>query len=203
MAKYIFVIDLDRCMGCQGCMVGCKMENEIALGTYRNFVCTVGPTGVYPNMEMYFLPVMCQQCEVPKCTSVCPTGACNKNSKTGIVNIDRETCIACKCCEKACPYGVITFHKEMRVADKCNMCMETLKEEKKPACARNCAGGAIHFGNIEDPESEVSILLKKVKKEHVFSLQDEGNKPSHRYILRRAVWQNVHLPECEGWKGEK
>ncbi len=201
MAKYIFVIDLDRCIGCQGCLVSCKLENDIVLGMYRNSVCTIGPTGDYPNMEMYFLPVMCQQCEEPNCVAACPTGACQQKPGTNIVFIDSQTCIGCRRCSKSCPYGVITFYQDTHVADKCNACIDSWEEESEPACVRNCAGGALHFGNIENPKSNVSILLKKTKKEHIYTLQDDGNKPSHRYILRKCTWQNLYLPDCEGWKG--
>ena len=55
MKQYAFVIELDRCIGCKGCQVACKMENGTALGSDRIKVRTVGPTGIYPNLEMAHL----------------------------------------------------------------------------------------------------------------------------------------------------
>ena len=65
-----FVIEVDRCIGCKGCQVACKMENGTALGSDRIKVRKVGPIGTYPNLQMYFLPTMCQQCEDPVCVRV-------------------------------------------------------------------------------------------------------------------------------------
>ena len=75
MAHYAIVVDLDRCIGCHGCEIACKNENNIALGEYWNKVVERGPFGEYPDLEMYFLPTMCQQCQDAPCVNVCPTGA--------------------------------------------------------------------------------------------------------------------------------
>lgn len=191
MAKYIFVVDLDRCIGCKGCQIACKVENEVALGSNRTTVRTVGPTGTYPNLQMYFLPSMCQQCEEPACAKVCPTGACYKNRDNGIVMIDQDRCIGCKSCIDACPYQTNTFNKELNIADKCDMCSHLREVGEKPACVKNCAGRALIFGDISDPNSEVSIKLNEAGSEHVYSLRDCGIGPSVRYILRNANWQEI------------
>ena len=69
------VIDLDRCSGCDSCVAACKMENQMNLGVVRNHVSAVGPVGTFPDIEMYWLPMQCQQCDEPGCIEVCPTGA--------------------------------------------------------------------------------------------------------------------------------
>ena len=60
MKQMTFVVDCDRCIGCKGCQVACKLENTVALGQGRNKVCTIGPNGTYPNLQMYFMTTMCQ-----------------------------------------------------------------------------------------------------------------------------------------------
>ncbi len=76
MKQFVIVVDLDRCIGCRaGCQVGCKMENDIGLGKGRSTLYTVS-FGKFPDQRMYYVPVMCQQCEDPACVHVCPTGAC-------------------------------------------------------------------------------------------------------------------------------
>lgn len=62
-----WVIDLDRCTGCQTCMVSCKFENGLGLGVNRTDVIEVGPTGTWPDIEMYWMPYRCQQCSDAPC----------------------------------------------------------------------------------------------------------------------------------------
>ena len=78
MTRNIISVDLDSCIGCHSCAVVCKQENGVGLGTYYNKVLTVGPSGTYPDLEMYYLPVACQHCDNPECVHVCPTGASYK-----------------------------------------------------------------------------------------------------------------------------
>lgn len=198
MKQYILAVDLDRCIGCNACRVSCKMENGTALGSSRNKVLTIGPTGTYPDIEMYFLPVMCQQCAEPSCVKACPTGACYRNSDDGVILIDQNNCIGCMSCKRACPYDIMTFNNEMRVMDKCTLCVDSRENGDKPACVKNCSGRALIFGDINDPDSDVSIVLKKAGSENIFSLRDSsGNHPSVRYILRRDKWHDVLPQECE------
>lgn len=204
MKQNVLVIDLDRCIGCRGgCQVACKTQNTIALGASRSKLYTMGPTGTYPDLEMYFIPVMCQQCEDAPCARVCPTDACYKSDEDGVVYIDREVCIGCQTCMKACPYQAIVFNKELRVADKCDICPELRVEGKRPACARNCSGAAIHFGDINDPDSEVSKLLRDAGEENVHSLAAKNCKPSARYILRNAEWLDTPPHEFSEQGGER
>ncbi|MBU3112628.1 4Fe-4S dicluster domain-containing protein [Clostridium lacusfryxellense] len=203
MKQNVMVIDLDRCIGCYGCQVACKMENEVALGSSRITVPTIGPTGIYPDVKMYFLPVMCQQCADPSCVKVCPTGACYKRSDDGVIVIDQEKCIGCKSCIKACPYEVNTFNNEMRVADKCNLCADLTEDGGKPACVKNCSGRALHFGDINDSSSDASVALKEAGSENVYSLRNFDNNPSVRYILRHDKWVDVIPQECKEQNGRK
>ena len=78
MTRHTMAIDLDSCIGCHSCAVVCKQENNVGLGTFYSKVLTIGPSGTYPDLEMYYLPVACQHCENPQCVSVCPTGASYK-----------------------------------------------------------------------------------------------------------------------------
>lgn len=195
MSQLAMVVEADRCIGCKGgCQIACKTEHNISLGRSRSTLYTMGPTGTFPDLEMYYLPIMCQQCKDPICARVCPTGACMK-MEDGVIMIDTDVCIGCRACINACPYKCNSFNQEMRVADKCTLCYERREEGLQPACVRNCAGGALHFGDIDDPESEVSKLLAE-NEGYVYSLPNKHNaNPSNRYILKNAKWIDM-LPHA-------
>lgn len=187
MTRKTFVIDLDRCIGCRSCEVACKQENDVVLGSRWNQVIDRGPFGDYPNLEMYYLPTMCQQCDDPECVKVCPTGASYQRKEDGLVLIDREKCIGCKYCIMACPYGVRTFNKEEKVAEKCTTCYHLQAIGEDPACVKVCPAKARFFGDIDDPDSTVSKAIKEAGEENVHSLPNVGNNPSARYILHKST----------------
>lgn len=186
--QYAIVVELDRCIGCRGCQVACKIENDISLGTSRNRTYTMGPVGAFPKLSMYFLTLMCQQCENPACEAVCPTGACYKREDDGVVRIDPELCIGCRSCQKACPFQANNFSPEKRMMDKCDLCAASREKGETPACIKNCAGGALHYGDVNNPDSEVGRLLA-ANEGYVFALKDEkGVNPQGRFILKREKW---------------
>ena len=206
MKQLAFVVEVDRCIGCKGCQVGCKMENDVPLGADRIKVHQVGPYGTFPDLSMYFLTTMCQQCENPVCVRVCPTGAIYKQEEDGVVLLDIDKCIGCKSCNNECPYHVNTFSESQNHMDKCTICIESRAEGELPACVRNCAGGALHYGDVNDPESDVCKMMAEAGEEHVFALRDFDNHPSARYILKNLEWRDMlpqELVEVSFGKGGK
>ena len=148
MAKGL-LINLDRCSGCDSCIVACKLENGLDLGHFYNKVISIGPVGTFPNVEKYWLPSQCQQCKNPACVEVCPTAASYRDPKTGYVLINKEKCIGCKYCMYACPYGVRSFDKEHGCVEKCTLCSQiTADGSDVPACVHNCNCGARFFGDL-------------------------------------------------------
>lgn len=188
------VIDLNRCSGCDSCIVACKHENGIGLGNYWNRVVTVGPAGTFPDVEQYWLPVQCQQCENPQCIKVCPTGASYRDKTTGVVLIDKAKCIGCQYCMMACPYGVRTYNKKEHVVEKCTLCSHrTADGTGIPACVHNCCAGARFYGDIDDPTSDAAKAIAAADPADVHHLPDPGDsKPATAYILSSKVAQ---------WKG--
>ena len=173
------------------------MEIGTMLGSDRTKVRAVGPVGTYPNLQMYFLPTMCQQCEDPVCVRVCPSGAVYKSREDGVVRIETMKCIGCHSCNKECPYHANTFSELSRSMDKCTICAQAREIGEEPACVKNCSGRALHYGDINDPESAVSQLIREAGDDHVFRLRDFGNRPSTRYILKNAQWQDILPPELD------
>ena len=154
MSHYAIVVDLDRCIGCHGCEIACKNENEVELGSFWNKVVQVGPFGDYPHLHQYFLPVMCQQCDDSPCTHVCPTGASYRD-ENNVVLVDKEKCIGCKYCMAACPYGARIQIKKTGVIEKCRFCWYEGEPGNPPRCVGTCISGARLFGDLDDPQSEI------------------------------------------------
>jgi len=170
-------------------MTACKYENNVDIGSYWTWVEREGPHGEFPNNEMYFLPILCQHCETPECISVCPTAASYKR-KDGIVLVDKEKCIGCGLCLEACPYDVRVMNNEHGVAEKCTLCAHLIDQGEQPNCVKNCAGRCRIIGDFDDPTSEVSKMLKAAGVKNVHHLEDLGNKPVGRYILKKFRWRS-------------
>ena len=118
MARYAMIIDLDRCLSCQACVIACKMENNVPDSTaetfknrqmtFRTRVVPLFRNGRYPNPKVDIYPTQCNQCDNPPCVSICPVKATYKRPD-GIVEINYNQCIGCRYCLHACPYGARTY----------------------------------------------------------------------------------------------
>ncbi|MEZ9420492.1 4Fe-4S dicluster domain-containing protein [Vibrio breoganii] len=155
--RWGMVIDLRRCVGCQACTVACKFENNSPTAQFRTWVSDI-EVGEYPHTRRSFLPRLCNHCENPSCVPVCPTGATFKR-EDGLVLVDSDKCWGCGSCVTACPYGARFINSETKIADKCTFCAHRLEEGLLPACAETCVGGARVFGDLNDPQSDISKLI--------------------------------------------
>lgn len=148
------------------------------------------------RLEHLPLPVLCNHCENPSCVQACPTKATFQR-KDGIVLMDFHRCIGCRFCMAACPFGArsfnfqdprpfikeidVTFPTRMKgVVEKCNFCAERLAVGKMPACVE-ASDGALAFGDLSDPNSEVRKLLKE--NYTIRRKQSLGTGPSVYYIV--------------------
>ena len=105
--RWIMVIDLRKCTGCNGCTIACVTENKLPPGIAYRPVLTE-THGTYPNVSRRFVPRPCMQCDNPPCTPVCPASATWKR-EDGILVIDYDKCIGCRYCINACPYNARSF----------------------------------------------------------------------------------------------
>ncbi|NCD24505.1 MAG: 4Fe-4S dicluster domain-containing protein [Deltaproteobacteria bacterium] len=139
---------------------------------------------------------LCNHCDNPPCVRVCPTKATFQR-EDGIVMMDFHRCIGCRYCMAGCPYGSRSFNfmdprkhlaqtnadfptRTKGVVEKCEFCAERLAEGKLPACVE-VSEGAMVFGDLADPESEVRKLLAER-----FSIRRSptlGTKPCVYYLV--------------------
>ena len=164
---YAMVFDQNKCIGCGLCKEACNETNKLPKGVSRL---------VLERQTTHVPGTAC-----PICVRVCPTGAAHRDPKTGIVTMDPDRCVGCKYCIAACPYNVRYINSETKVADNCDFCLKTkLANGEEPACVQACRHGALYFGDVNDPQSIISRLLRV--KDTVRIRPHLGTEPSLRYV---------------------
>ena len=175
--RWGLLIDVNKCSkDCSACVTACSEEHgwedtghpETDAQWIRKVDLKDKDTG-----REVSLPVMCQHCESPPCVDVCPTGA-SFIRPDGIVLVDKHTCIGCRYCMMACPFKARSFiHEELEdqkshsprgkgTVESCTLCVHRIDEGGTPACVEACGktgNGAMLFGDLNDPESEISKRL--------------------------------------------
>jgi molybdopterin-containing oxidoreductase family iron-sulfur binding subunit len=201
--RWGMLVDTNKCTnGCDACVTACEQFNgwgsanpseknsapEQKAQWIRKVELHNKETG-----HTHSLPMMCQHCETPPCADVCPTGASFKRAD-GIVLLDKHICIGCRYCMMACPYKARSFiHETIEdqrmhaprgkgTVESCNLCVSRVDNGEQPACVEACnADGhkAILFGDLKDPNSEISQAVKKYSTTQVRA--DLGLNPGVRY----------------------
>jgi sulfite dehydrogenase (quinone) subunit SoeB len=226
--KLGLVIDLDTCVGCQACATSCKEWNaqgdsgpltdtdpqgKDVSGPWFNRIhgYEVKEQGRDDSRIVNF-PRSCLHCEEPACVTVCPTGASYKRAEDGIVLINPDTCIGCKLCSWACPYGAREYDYTQGVMKKCTLCVDRIyntnlePEDQVPACVKACPTGARHFGDLGDASSIVAVMVSE--RGGYDLLPELGYKPTNKYLPPRARrnTEQAHiekLPKSDGSTMEK
>lgn len=208
--RWGMVVDLERCLGCWSCCIICKSENNVPLGMWWNRINTVGEALDTPYEEhgepaLHWVPLACQHCENPACTRVCPVSA-TYSREDGLVMQDDDRCIGCRYCLVACPYGVRVFNwgrpeypvpfatgmvkaRPVGTMEKCTFCVHRLAEGQVPSCVWSCPGQARIFGDLNDPQSEVSRLIRERAGYQL--LKERGTDPQVFYLppRRKRGWE--------------
>lgn len=207
MVRWGVAVDLKGCVGCQTCTMACKLDNvtppEVQWQSVRDI-----EVGTYPNVRRFFLPVQCMHCANPPCMEVCPTKATRRRSD-GIVYIDYEKCMGCGFCVLACPYEArwlvkdqedyfptgatgVSSPRPLGVATKCDLCFDRIdlgmNDGKKPGmspdatpvCVNSCPAKALVFGDLDDPQSDLSRTIKSRNSTRLHP--EMGTDPSVYYL---------------------
>ncbi len=204
MTRWGMVIDLDRCVGCNACTVACKIENGTPPDHYWARVYTE-ETGTFPETKTTYVPALCNHCADAPCVTVCPTGA-SHTREDGIVLVNDKICIGCRACMMACPYsnrfflrngaletgyhGERTDYEDYKwslftegTVTKCTFCAHRVDDGLLPACVVTCPTEARVFGDLEDEDSDVSVLIRE--RGGTQPLSELGTNPSVYYVEGR------------------
>jgi len=183
---YIMVLETDPMRFTSGDLFNKKFEEKNRVNYTRL------------RKDMMYMPVQCNHCENPPCTKVCPTKATYKD-KDGIVLVDYSKCIGCRYCMVACPYNARRFNwfephvpaemvnplvpvRPHGVVEKCTFCVHRTRLGRTTRCVEACPNKARTFGDLNDPDSEIS---KIVRSERSLRLKEGLNTGPHIWYLTR------------------
>ncbi len=155
--RYAMAIDTNKCVGCADCVVACQTENNVPHGYCRDWI-VESVNGTYPSLDLEFRSERCNHCDNSPCVRCCPTGA-SHIAEGGIVLVNHDECIGCGACIESCPYDARYPHPDGFV-DKCTFCIHRVGKGQNPACVEVCPTSCLHFGDLNDPKSDVSLAIK-------------------------------------------
>jgi Fe-S-cluster-containing dehydrogenase component len=177
MTRYGMLIDIGKCNGCYNCFLACRDEYEAndyapysqaqpPAGQYWMKVREV-ERGSYPKVKVAYVPLPCQHCREASCVKASPPGAVYRRPD-GIVLIDPVRSAGQREMVSLCPYRVIYWNPERKIPQKCTFCAHLLdKGWKVPRCVEACPTGALLFGDLDDPSSEIAAALKSTPAEEL------------------------------------
>ena len=151
--------DQDRCVGCQACVVACKLEHNLPpypvrpplgdpKGPHLIRISQVGQQMQDGEFHLQFRPIACRHCVDAPCIPACPHSAIYQDAETGITLVYEERCEGCMSCLAACPYGAPQFHNDKLVL--CNLCIHRLGVGRPAACQAACPARAIRVGVLDE-----------------------------------------------------
>ena len=170
MAKR-FILDLNKCTGCQACQLACVIENELEPSQSWRQISTFNSQH-YPEMPLYHFSLACNHCEDALCQEYCPALAYKRDHETGAVLINPDNCMGCRYCTWVCPYDAPKFDPGSGIVEKCDFCLERLEADRSPACVSLCPTGALQ---IEDFNNNAHI-------NSIPGFTEKGIKPKLRII---------------------
>lgn len=179
---YSMVLHVDKCIDCELCMDACVETNSVPDYGWRTMILErEKPNAIGQKRE--FLPVLCNQCNLPQCTRVCPTKATYKDNTHGIVMMNIKKCIGCMTCQLGCPYNARYFSEVFHAVDKCDFCYKTRLSagEKTTACSAACPADVRIFGDLSDPSSPVYRTVHQLEKAVWVMRPKAGTKPNIYY----------------------
>lgn len=143
MSKFLY--NPKFCSGCWACTMACADENDLVFEAREDMLRLVSPREYdgKGNLILSWRMEGCMHCDRPACVEACPAGALRKN-ENGYTQLDREACIGCGACVKACPFHAV--HISAGKAVKCHGCQELTENGLVPPCVKICPTKAFFLG---------------------------------------------------------
>jgi Fe-S-cluster-containing dehydrogenase component len=223
--KWTMAVDMDKCTGCNACMVACHAENNVPIQTAVEIAKGRGMhwihierywDGSYPSVKADFLPMLCQQCNRAPCEPVCPVYATNHSPNENLNLQIYNRCVGTRYCQNNDPYKVRFFNffdptfdapfteqlnpdvtvRSAGIMEKCTFCIQRIRRTEEdalvkgialkdgavqPACVQTCPPSALIFGDLNDPNSQISLMLKNNRRK-IRLLEELGTEPSIYYL---------------------
>ena len=181
------LIDLAKCIGCNACVVACRLENETPLTKFNTWIESWDVEDGNGYVRRSNVPKQCNHCDNPACVEACPTGA-SYIAEDGTVQIDDEKCVGCDACVAACPYEARYHVDDENIVRKCTFCHHRTQFGMLPACVGACVAGARMFGDLNDPDSDISKAIAAAGETGPGdSLHRSQQRPCHEARFQRAA----------------
>jgi len=168
-----FIFDLNKCVGCEACVVACQIENSELQGKPWRSISTFN-SFQHPALPLFHFSLACNHCEEPPCLTSCPASAFSTDPIYRTVDHNQDHCIGCGYCTWTCPYDAPKYVTAKGTIEKCTLCKERIVDGQKPNCANLCPTGALDFGEIESKRAS-----------DVLGFTDRGIWPGIRFIPLR------------------
>ena len=207
MTRLGLFIDVTRCSGCHNCFLACRDEHygndypgySAAQPLHGQFWMQIKEVegGRYPRPRLDYIPIPCQHCQNAPCIDAAKDGAVYRRDD-GIVMIDPEKARGQEQIVASCPYRVIYWNADLELPQKCGMCAQRLDQgDKEPRCAEACPTGAMVFGDIDDPSSEIAQRLREVSPETFHPEYETGPLVQYAGLPGRMVAGEVVLEDSD------
>jgi len=201
MARYGMVIDVTRCNGCYNCFLACRDEYcgndyppySLAQPMSGHFWMKIveRERGKYPKVKVAYTPIPCMHCDDAPCVKMSRNGSVYRRPD-GIVIIDPVKAKGHKEILATCPYRVIYWNEEAEIPQKCTLCAHLLDAGwKEPRCVEACPTGALVFGDLDDPDSQVSKLMASGNTEVLHPEYDMKDKVTYIGLPKKFIAGSV------------
>ncbi len=153
--RYGLFLDVQRCVGCEACVVACMDQNDLEVERKAHAWRRVfklesgGGDAAAADASIAFVSLACMHCGDAPCILGCPTGALGRDAATGAVTVEAGRCVGCHSCSIACPFGVPRYGADGRM-QKCDLCSGRVAAGLDPACVHTCPTRALRYGRVND-----------------------------------------------------
>lgn len=168
MSSRALWVEPEKCLACKTCELECALAHcEMAslLEAVKAASRLPRRIKIVAISDGAGVPILCRQCERPRCVAVCPTGALTKAGPGEVVLLDADKCTGCFECVKACPFEAMMVTPDGTKAVKCDLCPARRAEGLEPACVASCPTKALHFSELDEAAREAMRRVMRLLRE--------------------------------------